>query len=120
MIGTTGLMAVCEAAGIRLSVTTAGDLAIDAPREALTADLLRRLKAHKAELLALFQGNGSAVAADDDEIEPPDACRTCGSLELWESIAGNWHCQHCEPATKAKRLRRAAARSRSGASRQRA
>ena len=46
------LLAECEAHGIRLIVTGDGGLTIDAPQDALTPDLLDRLKAHKPDLLA--------------------------------------------------------------------
>jgi hypothetical protein len=49
------LLAECEAHGIRLTLAGDGGLAIDAPQDALTPDLLGRLKAHKAELLAMLR-----------------------------------------------------------------
>ncbi len=50
----TELLADCEAHGIRLAPTAQGGLEIDAPQEALTPERLARLKAHKADLLALL------------------------------------------------------------------
>jgi hypothetical protein len=48
------LLAECEARGIRL--TPAGDgLKIDAPQDTLRPELLARLKARKAELLAMLR-----------------------------------------------------------------
>ena len=43
-------------------------------------------------------------------IDPPDPCPECGTLELWQSLAGNWRCLRCDPPTKARRLRERAAR----------
>jgi hypothetical protein len=58
--------------------------------------------------------------ADDPWVDPweagvefPEACRRCGSLELWLSFAGDlsgtapgeWHCVHCDPPETARRLR---------------
>ena len=48
------LLADCDAHGIRLLLAGDGGLTIDAPQDALTPDLLARLKAHKAELLTLL------------------------------------------------------------------
>jgi len=55
--------------------------------------------------------------ADDPEhdestevIDPPDPCPECGTLELWQTLAGNWRCLRCDPPTKARRLRERAAR----------
>ena len=45
------VLAACHAHGIRLSLAAADGLTIDAPPDALTPELLGRLKAHKAELL---------------------------------------------------------------------
>ena len=38
-------------------------------------------------------------------IDPPDPCPKCGTLELWQSLVGNWQCLRCDPPTKARRLR---------------
>jgi TubC N-terminal docking domain len=38
-------------------------------------------------------------------IEPPDPCDQCGTLELWQTLIGNWRCLHCEPPTRARLLR---------------
>ena len=49
--------------GIRLLVAGNGGLTIDAPQDTLTPDLLGRLKAHKAELLALLRPTPEVVKA---------------------------------------------------------
>jgi len=41
------------------------------------------------------------VEIDPDDLDP---CPECGSLELWESLTGNWRCQICDPPTKARAL----------------
>ena len=52
---------------------------------------------------------GETVEATE-VIDPPDICPECGTLELWQSLAGNWRCLRCDPPTKAQRLRERAAR----------
>jgi len=49
------LLADCEAHSIRLTFADGGGLEIDAPRAALTPDLLARLKTHKTDLLAMLR-----------------------------------------------------------------
>ncbi len=147
------LLADCDAHGIRLGIADDNGLAIDAPKDALTPDLIARMKAHKADLLAVLrpapdpapvnQTDAAAVwqaaldrlesdplfppdvmedlrAADavwadypeagelEDEgievIDPPDPCAECGTLELWQTLAGNWRCLRCDPPTKARRF----------------
>ena len=44
---------------------------------------------------------------DPDELTP---CRECNTLELWQSLAGNWHCHNCNPPDKARQLRELAQR----------
>ncbi len=44
------------------------------------------------------------------EIDWPDPCKSCGSLELWEAIGGAWRCQHCDPPEASRRFRVAAER----------
>ena len=46
--------------------------------------------------------------ADDSEayeaIAPPCPCPECGTLELWQSLVGNWRCLRCDPPTKTQLL----------------
>jgi hypothetical protein len=58
----TDLLAECEAHGIRLTLAGDGGLAIDAPQNALTPDLLDWLKSHKAELLKVIERYEERVA----------------------------------------------------------
>jgi len=47
-------------------------------------------------------------------VEAVEACPVCGSLELWQSVAGSldglepgwWRCLKCEPPNTSRRLRR--------------
>lgn len=87
------LLADCEAHGIRLLLADDGGLTIDAPQDALTPDLLDRLKAHKAELLAmLLRASGFDIDnAPDAEPTPAaldgptkEVCR-CGST-TWRDV----------------------------------
>ena len=54
MTGLTKLLADCDAHGIRLLPSGDSRLTIDAPQDALTPDLIGRLKAQKDELLAFL------------------------------------------------------------------
>jgi len=85
MIGTPSmladLLAECDAHGVRLLLAGDGGLTIDAPHEALTPDLLGRLKAHKAELLALLR---PAPATDAPTIRAKAVCR-CGGT-TWQDV----------------------------------
>lgn len=58
---TIELLVECEAHGIRLALAKDGGVTIDAPRHALTSDLVDRLKARKAELLAMLQPESEAA-----------------------------------------------------------
>lgn len=49
-------------------------------------------------------------SVDPDELDP---CRKCGMLELWQTLAGNWRCQRCDPPPEAaERFRNFAAANR--------
>ena len=71
------LLADCDAWGIRLHPAGDGGLTIDAPQAALTPDIVARLKAHKAELLALLrpapagQSPTHAHGEADDQADMP-------------------------------------------------
>ena len=43
---------------------------------------------------------------DPDDLDP---CPKCGTLELWQTLFGNWRCLRCDPPIKAQRLRALAA-----------
>ena len=45
----------------------------------------------------------------EDAINPPAPCAKCGTLELWQTLAGNWRCLWCDPPTRARRLAEKAA-----------
>ncbi len=165
------LLADCYSHDIRLALTDGGGLEIDAPHNALTPDLLNRLKTHKAELLLMlrsaaelgtceycgqaltetltFDGflnlecpgcdgcfgcrpssaeiaarfaetRNKAISVVNEESEVTGEqvvpCPECGSLELWQSAAGDlfghmpgiWRCMKCDPPTTARRLAEAA------------
>lgn len=50
----------------------------------------------------------------DEVIDPPDPCPECGTLELWQTLAGNWRCLRCDPPKKSRQLMRRAAHLREG------
>lgn len=94
MIGTplilADLLAECDAHGIRLALAGDGGLTIDAPQDALTPDLLARLKSHKADLLAMLRPAPEAapslpVLASVAPATPTKAVCRCGST-TWQDV----------------------------------
>ncbi len=77
MSAVTELMCECQARGIRLNVTRDGGVTIDAPKDALSLELLERVRAHKAELIEQIATKASAAARP--------VCR-CGSTK-WREAA---------------------------------
>lgn len=87
------LLAECRARGIRLLPSSDGELTVDAPPDALTADLLGRLKSHKVELLTLLLRARDFEVDSAPHAEPSPApldgpvnevCR-CGST-TWRDV----------------------------------
>jgi len=76
------LLADCDARGIRLHPAGDGGLTIDAPRAALTPEMLARLKAHKADLLTLLRPVPDVALAPPTPTKP--ICR-CGST-AWRDV----------------------------------
>jgi len=92
------LLADLDRAGVLL--VAAGDRLRFKPAK-LPGDLLARVKAHKADLLA------EATEHHDHDLLPGDlpACERCGSLELWQSIGSDqWRCRRCDPPRLAMRV----------------
>ena len=56
---------------------------------------------------ALGPDGWPASCIDPDELT---TCPQCDTLEPWQSLAGNWHCQNCNPPDKARQLREFALR----------
>ena len=57
-------------------------------------------------------GTGGLVRCDVAGLDTtflPEPCPACGRLERWEDLAGGWHCERCEPRTRAIQLRQRAA-----------
>ncbi len=52
----------------------------------------------------------SDVALDDINLWPGDnaidlhPCGSCGGMDFWQSLAGNWRCMNCHPPETAQRL----------------
>ena len=120
MTGIEKLLADCESQGIRLLLDGNDGLTIDAPQDALTPGLLERLKTNKRELLVILRAKAEATfelvevesepygpdgwpldSIDLGELEP---CSNCGTLELWQTVVGNWRCMRCDPPTTSRRL----------------
>ena len=87
------LLADCDAHSIRLLLADAGGLTIDAPQDALTPDLLDRLKANKAGLLTLLHRPSGFDVDTAPDAEPAPAaldgpakgiCR-CGAT-TWRDV----------------------------------
>ena len=82
MIGTpsllSDLLADCEARGIRLALASDGGLTIDARRDALTPELLERLRAHKGELLTMLRPAPKPSCVD----RPDLAAVWCAALDV--------------------------------------
>src|SRR5215217_1160140 len=58
----------------------------------LPAELLNKLRDHKAELLEYLSSNAPATIA-----EPDTACLARGSGQWWQLPGQAWHCRQCEP-----------------------
>jgi hypothetical protein len=80
MNGLAELLADCDGNGIRLLPTGDGRLTIDAPHDALTPEMIGRLNAHKAELLATLPAVGGQTPLPLSE-----------AVEASVPADGKWH-----------------------------
>jgi hypothetical protein len=114
--------------GVRLEVR--GDQLAFHPASALAPAMVEQLRAFKSEMVALLanmtpsepltrdQETRSHQTDDDErlgaiveleEIEWHTPC-DCGSLELWETVEGDWRCLRCHPPAASRRFRALAQR----------
>ncbi|MGE3809060.1 MAG: hypothetical protein AB7K24_30725 [Gemmataceae bacterium] len=79
-------MSECDKRGIRLIITRDGRVTLDAPRDALSPELLERVRTHKAEL---FEQLGAKAPHEQKRSARPGpakpVCR-CGS-SAWREVA---------------------------------
>jgi hypothetical protein len=172
---TTPAQLLTDLKALGVTLQPHGDALRFRPRDKVTPELLAGLRAHKGELLAMLQpqgtptrprcpvcgstrtvhgtryvwcrdcadrggetrlgsfpveSQGDADAAEWTERETPDAwrileradmagleivdlpapCPDCGGIDVWQDVAGGWHCLLCDPPTVTRRLRQDAAR----------
>ena len=87
--GAPALLAWCDDQDVTLAVD-GGDLLLDGPEDLLTDAIVKRLKVHKAALIALV--------APPRRLRPPaTACRICGGDRWWVRPRGGWVCGWCHP-----------------------
>ncbi len=99
----TDLLAVCRARGIRLEPGAGDALVLEGPRDALTPDLVERLRAHKADLLAMLRPSpadpirGRRRSERPSTCQPDGRCKRCGrSLWLERADAAGLACARCQ------------------------
>lgn len=70
---------------------------------------LDRLEGNPLFPREIIEGARMAEASwgDSETLEPIelDPCPACGTLELWQSVAGNWRCQRCDPPETSRHLK---------------
>ena len=104
-----------------------GDLRLRVPKGLLSSAERLLLAEHKAAILKLLADEAVVETPVDSTtdstiepvveehldqdadgweaaVDPPPPCRQCGSLELWETLAGTWRCLRCDPPIHARRL----------------
>jgi hypothetical protein len=72
------------------------------------ADIMEALRS--ADARWMDEPDVDQAEESTEVIDPPNPCPECGSLELWQSPAGDWRCLRCDPPTKSRQLRELAAR----------
>jgi hypothetical protein len=118
MSAASDLLAKCDCLKVNLSPDGNGGLRLSAPRGLITRALISLLKQHKSELQALLAERAGSTDAfcsegrlgdvpevpdkfgwDDDRIDPDEIpiCATCGLIDAWQSVLGEWRCTRCDP-----------------------
>lgn len=80
-----------------------GRLVVNAPKGMLTDELRSRLRARKADLMAVLSRRERATPVPAPVLDaaglPCEPCQGCGSRGFWQEAGGKglWRCQTCEP-----------------------
>jgi hypothetical protein len=77
-----------ERLGVELRVA-GGDLEYEGPEEAITLELLERLKVHKADLMAIYCQAEAGAEGDRAPAEVADM-QTAGDTEVRKLLAAGW------------------------------
>lgn len=90
MTAISELLFECDSQAIRLVLVGDGRLTIDAPEDALTPELIERLKAHKGALLAMLGPSPEVApvppaATTDDRTEAAKPVCRCGAT-TWREV----------------------------------
>lgn len=86
MSAATELMSECHMRGIRLNVTRDGRVAIDSPKNALSPEILERIRTYKAELIEQLGTKAPPEHRGADRtLTAKPVCR-CGSTK-WRDVS---------------------------------
>lgn len=103
------ILAQLRVHGLDLIAEPAGRVYLDGSPEAVAAI--------PSELVAAMEANWPALRrlatpepTSYEEIDLPEPCTRCGSLELWQNCLGDWRCQSCNPPVRGMKLLERAAR----------
>jgi len=92
-----GLLNELARRGCLLGLDEAGGLVMDD----VPLDISGAVTAHEVELTRILRIEAASMAeAIAAMIDPPDPCQECGTLELWQTLAGNWRCLRCDPPSR--------------------
>ncbi|NLF70065.1 MAG: hypothetical protein GX575_13575 [Candidatus Anammoximicrobium sp.] len=103
------LQALRDAKGELLAMLAGGPVPLpgDGPQDLQPSDI------DAGEWTERETGDGWVLERADAaglEIIDVEPCPRCQGIERWQDLLGGWHCEHCEPRTRATWLREHAQR----------
>jgi hypothetical protein len=100
----TAILAELRRHGLDLIAEPTGRVYLAGPPEAVAVLPTELVEAMEANWQAIKALATPEPAAGLDEIDCPDPCPKCGSLQLWENLLGDWRCQACDPPVRGMKL----------------
>lgn len=105
------LFSYCEEQGIRITAIAPDRLNLVGPTNVLREVLIAEIIANKQQILTQLNKISDDWKPESDEdwvsfvdVREVEACEQCGSWEVWETLAGGWRCQKCDPPTASRRF----------------